>query len=106
MEKLYYKISEVASLLGENASTIRFWSNTFEKFLSPKRSSQGSRMYVASEIDTLRRIQYLTREGGLSLEAVARKLSEGGEEVSATMEVRRRLLSIRGRLEHILSELS
>ena len=33
MEKLYYTVGEVAAELGEQTSLVRFWSNTFSKFI-------------------------------------------------------------------------
>ena len=46
MEKLYYTIGEVSRMLGENASLIRFWSNSFSKFVKPKRNAKGNRLYT------------------------------------------------------------
>lgn len=101
MKKLYYSISEVAELLDENVSTIRFWSNNFEKRLNPKRNGKGNRMYVEKDLDTLRRIKVLTREEGLSLEAVSRRLSDNSSGDDKLMKIRESLLQIRARLVQI-----
>lgn len=101
MEKLYYKISEVAEMLGENATTLRYWTNTFSKFFKLKRNSRDSRLFTAGDIETLRKISYYTHECGLSLEATARKLSQGGDETSRALQVRDALLRIKGELEQI-----
>lgn len=101
MDKLFYSISETASMLGETVVTVRFWSNSFTKFLAPRRNAKGNRQYTADDVETLRRIQHLTRSGGLSLEAVARKLSEKGSDVDKTLEIKDSLLRIREQLEQI-----
>lgn len=101
MKKLYYSISEVAEILEESVSTVRFWSNTFAKSLSPKRNGKGNRLYVEKELETLRRIRHLTRVEGLSLEAVARKLSDTSTEDDKMLKIRESLLQIRARLVQI-----
>ena len=47
MEKLYYSIGEVAGILGESVSLVRFWSNSFPKFIKPKRNAKGNRQFTA-----------------------------------------------------------
>lgn len=100
-KKLYYTISETAVMLEENISTIRYWSNTFEKFLSPRRNGKGNRLYLEKEIEVLRRIKYYTRDCGLSLEATSRKLSSKDSEDEKMVRLRESLLQIRARLVQI-----
>ena len=57
MEKIYYSIGETAEILGESTSLVRFWTNSFEKFLNPRRNAKGNRIYTADEIDTLKEIR-------------------------------------------------
>ena len=45
MEKICYTIGEVARDLGENTSTVRFWSDSFPKFIRPTRNAKGNRLY-------------------------------------------------------------
>ena len=47
MEKLYYSIGEVAGILGETVSLVRFWSNSFPKFIKPKRNAKGPKLLSA-----------------------------------------------------------
>lgn len=101
MEKLYYSISEVASIVGENTTTVRFWTNTFAKYISPKRNAKGNRLYRTEDLELLRRVHQLTREGGLSLEAVERKLGNPGSDEDKAMQVRDILVSIKAQLEEI-----
>lgn len=101
MGKLYYSISEVAAQLGESVSTVRFWANTFDKFLNPRRNAKGNRMFVGKEVEMLGRIKYLTRDCGLSLEATARKLKDRDGDGDKLLKVRESLLKIRERLVQI-----
>jgi len=105
MEKLYYKISEAAAILGENTTTVRFWSNRFNKFISPHRNAKGNRMFTPSDIEQLRRISYLTHDCGMSLDATERKLSGGSEETDKMLQVRDSLTKIREQLEQIRESL-
>lgn len=41
---MYYTIGEVAEMLGENTSLIRFWSTTFSDFIKPVRNKKGNRL--------------------------------------------------------------
>ena len=105
MEKLFYGITEAAALVGETPVTVRYWSNTFKKHLAPKRNAKGNRMFTADEVEVLRRIHYLTRECGLSLEAVGKKLSSKADDGANLLEIRASLLRIKAQLEQIKSEL-
>ena len=65
MEKLYYSIGEVADVLGENVSLVRFWSDSFPKFIKPKRNAKGNRMFTKEDLDTFKKIHFLVRECGV-----------------------------------------
>ncbi|MDE6198523.1 MAG: MerR family transcriptional regulator, partial [Muribaculaceae bacterium] len=45
IEKKYYKIREVAEIIGLPASTLRFWENKF-KIIKPHRNEHGTRFYT------------------------------------------------------------
>lgn len=98
MEKLYYTISEVAQLLQETTVTVRYWSNQFARFLDPKRNAKGNRLYMEKDISVLRRIQYLTRDCGLSLDATMKKLSEKDDDSDKMLKIKESLLSLRTKL--------
>ena len=53
--KMYYSVSEVADMLGINASKIRYYETKF-KSLEPKKRSSGERAYSPANIDHLREI--------------------------------------------------
>ncbi len=65
-EKLYYSISEVATLFGINASKVRFYESEFES-LQPKKNGASKRQYTRADIDHLREILDLTQNQGYTL---------------------------------------
>lgn len=105
MDKLYWSISETAAVLGETTVTVRFWTNTFSKFLNPKRNAKGNRLYTPSDIEVLKKIKYLVRDSGLSLEAASRRLSKKDDGSDKSLIIRDSLLQIREQLEQIKQSL-
>ena len=97
-EKLYYKIGEVARLLGEEVSTIRFWADTFPRYVKPERNAKGNRLFHPGDVENIRLIHYLTRVEGLTLDGVARKLEENRDGLDHKRQIVEKLYGIRNRL--------
>lgn len=85
MEKLYYSISEVSSLLGVNASTLRFWEKEF-KWLNSHKNSRGVRLYTDDDIALLRRIIYLTHDCGYTLDGARDQIRQDRREAQTTIK--------------------
>ncbi len=101
-EKLFYSISEVADILGESVSLVRFWSDTFPKYVKPKRTqNKKNRIYDGEAIRNLQLIHYLVKEQGLTLEGAAKRLEENKEGLDNRSEVITRLRGIRAELQKI-----
>ena len=105
MEKLLYSIGEVAEMLDENTSAVRFWTNSFEKFIKPRRNLKGNRQYTAADIETLRCIRVLLRDDGLTIEGATRRLSEERKEISLRVKALESLKSIRAELLEVRKSL-
>ncbi len=105
MEKLYYTIGEVAEILGENVSLVRFWSDSFPKFVKPKRNAKGNRLYMSSDVETLKQIHFLVKDCGLTLEGAAKKLQNEGETVQKTAKAVESLKNMRAQLVEIRKSL-
>lgn len=71
--KLYYSIGEVAGMLDVAPSVLRFWESEFD-CLKPVKNKRGTRSYTARDIELLRRIHYLTRECGYTLEGAREQM--------------------------------
>lgn len=74
IQKQYFSISEVADMLGVNASLLRFWEKEFKQ-IQPKTNSRGKRSYRAKDIEVLRAIYVLVKEQGFTLEGARKALS-------------------------------
>jgi len=98
MAKMIYTMGEVAQLLGENPSAVRYWSNYFEKFVKPQRNAKGNRLYHPEDIDTLRQIQYLLKNQGLTLEGAVQRLTEDRRTVDKRVKAIEKLKDIRAQL--------
>lgn len=74
--RLYYSISEVASMLGVNASLLRFWEKEFPD-IKPVKNKKGTRSYTKGDIELLKKIYHLTKECGFTLEGAREQLRLG-----------------------------
>ena len=93
MEKLYYSIGEVAAMLDVAPSVLRFWESEFD-CIKPVKNKRGTRSYTARDIELLRRIHYLTRECGYTLEGAREQMRQRPIE-DPRMEVVKQLQEVR-----------
>lgn len=105
MEKLFYTISEVAEELGEKISLVRFWSNSFPRYVKPQRNTKGNRMFTESDILALKEIHFLVKEKGLSLDGAASQMASDRASVDRSVKALESLKSIRGQLVQIKNSL-
>lgn len=105
MEKILFKMGEVADMLGEETSTIRFWANTFSKHIKPERNAKGNRMFRPQDLETLRTIRFLVRENGMTLEGVAKRLEGDRGELDSKMKIVAKLQGIKSMLEELQESL-
>lgn len=75
VEKLYYSIAEVSECLGVTQPTLRFWEKEFGS-LKPQRTSTGLRKYSRNDVAFLKKVVYLTRDCGYTLEGAKRVLRQ------------------------------
>ena len=101
MEKLFYSISETAEAIGESISLVRFWSNSFPKYIKPKRNAKGNRMYTAADLEVLKQIHYLVKDKGLTLEGAGKQIAAEKASVSNSVKAIDSLKAIRAQLVEI-----
>ena len=101
MEKYLYTIGEVAEILGESVSLVRFWSNEFAKFIKPQRNAKGNRLYTKDDIDIFKHIHLLVKVEGLTLEGAAKRLKGEKKDVINKTKVLDSLKAIRQQLAEI-----
>lgn len=86
-------------MLGVAPSVLRFWEDEFEQ-IKPTKNKRGVRSYTQQDIEVLKRIRYLTRDCGYTLEGAREQLKLKPSE-SAKME----LIDTLGELRRLLVEL-
>lgn len=73
--KLYYSITEVATILGLKPHILRYWESEFP-MLKPKKNRAGNRAYRQKDIDIARTIKYLLYEDGYTIDGALKKLHQ------------------------------
>ena len=101
MEKYLYTIGEVAEILGESTSLVRFWANEFPKFIKPQRNAKGNRLCTKEDLQTFKHIHLLVKVEGLTLEGAAKRLKGEKKDVINKAKVLESLKKIRQQLEEI-----
>lgn len=76
-EPFYYKASQVAQIVGEPVSTIRYWTTQFDKLLKVEVSNKA-RAYTKTNIEQLLFIKKLAKEDGMTLKQIENYCSEHG----------------------------
>ena len=98
MAKMIYTIGEVAQMLGESTSAVRYWSNYFEKWIKPQRNAKGNRLYHPEDVETLRQVQFLLKNQGLTLEGTVQRLTEDRRSVDKRVKALTKLKEIKEEL--------
>jgi len=104
IEKLYYAIGEVAEMLGENASLIRYWENQFD-ILKPKKNAKGDRLFTKGDIEVLKVIHHLVKDKGYTLEGAKIQLKTKFEDEKKKFLLIEKLQKIRGFLVELKEQL-
>ncbi|MBE6232874.1 MAG: MerR family transcriptional regulator [Bacteroidales bacterium] len=105
MEKYLYTIGEVAEIIGESTSLVRFWSNEFPKFIKPQRNAKGNRLFTKEDVETFKLIHMMVKVEGLTLEGAAKRLKGEKKESVSKAKVLESLKNIRQQLAEIRESL-
>ncbi|HNY23174.1 MAG: MerR family transcriptional regulator [Bacteroidales bacterium] len=101
MDKMYYTIGEVAEILGENTSLVRFWSTTFSDFIKPARNKKGNRLFTADDLANFKIIHHLVKERGMTLEGAGKRMRDNKEGEDKTVDIIASLNNIKKQLLEI-----
>ncbi len=99
-EKLFYSIGEVADMLDEQTSAVRFWEKEFD-ILKPKKNKKGNRLFTPKDVENLKIIHYLLKEKGMTIAGAKKKMGENPDDVRQNHEVVKSLKKIREMLIEI-----
>ncbi len=97
LEKNYYRIREVAEILGIPVTTLRFWEKQFT-IIKPRRTTSGQRLYTPADIDKVAMICYLVRDKGMRLDAAEEQLRSNPKGVERGSRALMRLRVVRAEI--------
>ena len=100
-----YTVGEVADILGESTSLVRFWANDFPKFIKPQRNAKGNRLFTKDDVETFKHIHLLVKTEGLTLEGAAKRLKGEKKDVISKARVLESLKNIRQQLQEIKEDM-
>jgi len=108
-DKLYFRIGEVAGLLGVEPYVLRYWETEFPS-LAPKKSGTGHRLYRRKDVELLLRIKHLLYEKRYTIEGARQTLQNEAKGSKSKMPERQQrdlfapdpLALVRGELSSIL----
>jgi len=111
--KLYFRIGEVASLVGVEPHVLRYWEREFRS-IRPTKSAKGQRVYSRRDVENLMRVRELLYGRGFTIAGAKKQLREKGVEPKEPgaapaldgARVRAELESLRSEVEAFLEELS
>ncbi|MCQ2290490.1 MAG: MerR family transcriptional regulator [Bacteroidales bacterium] len=98
LNKRFYRIGDVADILGIPASTLRFWEKEFT-IIKPTRNAKNTRLYTPKDIETIKMIHFLVKEKGLKLDAAQAMIRRNRDGVSKRFEVIERLKGVKAQLQ-------
>jgi len=113
--KLYFRIGEVAELVGVEPHVLRYWEREF-RTIRPSKSAKGQRVYSRRDVENLMRVRELLYKEGFTIAGAKKKLlhaepttdKDVGEPSlagDARVRARDQLLAMRAEIEAFLAEL-
>ena len=104
--KLYYSISEVASMMNVTETLLRYWEKEFPN-IKPNKIGRGIRQYTKADIEQVKMVYHLVKERGMTLQGARDMLKRNkGGEIDSNVDVIERLKDIRAELQDISRHLS
>src|SRR5580700_6499439 len=74
--KLYFRIGEVAELVGVEPHVLRYWEREF-RTIRPTKSAKGQRVYSRRDVENLMRVRELLYKEGFTIAGAKKKLVAG-----------------------------
>jgi DNA-binding transcriptional MerR regulator len=108
--KLYYRIGEVAGIVGVEPHVLRYWETEFRS-IRPQKSRKGQRIYSRRDVDRLLKVKDLLYTHGFTIAGARKKLREVGAEpptegeTRAVGAARAALFELRGEIVSMLAEI-
>lgn len=74
-DKAFFRIGEVAELVGVEPHVLRYWETEF-RALRPKKTRGGHRHYARRDVEIAMRIRQLVHDQGFTIAGAKRRLKE------------------------------
>jgi DNA-binding transcriptional MerR regulator len=71
--KLYFRIGEVAGLVGVEPHVLRYWEREF-RTIRPTKSAKGQRVYSRRDVENLMRVRELLYQEGFTIAGARKRL--------------------------------
>jgi DNA-binding transcriptional MerR regulator len=102
-EKLYYTIGEVADMIGEAPSLLRFWEKEFPH-LKPEKNKKGIRKYPRKLVTEIKLVHHLLKDKGMTIEG-ARKYLHDQKRMQGKAEMIEKLSEVKSFLETLRNQI-
>ncbi|MFO0679332.1 MAG: MerR family transcriptional regulator [Polyangiaceae bacterium] len=83
--KLYFRIGEVAELVGVEPHVLRYWEREF-RTIRPTKSAKGQRVYSRKDVESLQRVRELLYAEGFTIAGAKKKLLRGASTAVETVD--------------------
>ena len=83
--KLFFRIGEVAGLVGVEPHVLRYWEREFRS-IRPTKSAKGQRVYSRKDVENLLRVRDLLYRDGFTIAGAKKRLQRGAPEAVASAE--------------------
>jgi DNA-binding transcriptional MerR regulator len=112
-DKLFFKIGEVAQIVGVRAHVLRYWESEFAA-LRPLKTRGAHRVYRRRDVELAVLLRRLLHEEGLTIAGAKRRLRDSGQHrvsapadpsVVGEVNARAELLALRAELAQLLQDL-
>lgn len=81
-DKLFFRIGEVAGLVGVEPHVLRYWEREFRS-IRPTKSKKGQRVYSRKDVENLFRVRDLLYREGFTIAGAKKKLQRGASDGDA-----------------------
>lgn len=112
-DKLFFKIGEVADIVGVKPHVLRYWESEFPA-LRPQKTRGSHRMYSRQDVELAALIRRLVHDEGYTIAGARRQLRQRGRHKRSSppdpgakreAALREELLAVREELEGLLGDL-
>jgi DNA-binding transcriptional MerR regulator len=83
--KLFFRIGEVAGLVGVEPHVLRYWEREFRS-IRPTKSAKGQRVYSRKDVENLLRVRDLLYRDGFTIAGAKKRLQRPTAAASPTVE--------------------